>query len=657
MTRITPVNADGAPQYAEQPGPIQSRKCRDVFWLILFVAYWVGMAILAILAIVNGNPNRLYVPTDSNGNQCGLDTSSVPGGANLILKPYLYFFDPTSGTAAQVCVDACPSATGLSLYSSGNYVCQTGSAPTSASTLLSLQNSGKCTAVVYASSPVLNRCMPSADLAVALAMGLSTSSSSASSTATTLSTVSTIMGTGLSLARGFIQDFMTTWQWMLGALGCCVVACFIWLFLLRFIGGFLTYLTLFAVEIGLGAMAWYTYTLWQAQVTANAALASPTAAQQQQQTVNMVLFIVCASLAGIFLLMMIAMRKRIRIAVRIIKEASKAVAAMPMIVVFPITSYIAIIVLSVYYLIIAIYIETTNDVTKLTLIGSAQTVTFIKYFQWYHLFGFLWTLALIVAVNQTTIAGAIASWYWSRDKQHLPRLIVIKSLWRSLRYSLGSLALGSFLIAVVQLIRVILMYIQRQLRGTGNRVAQLILSCLQCCFWCLEKFIAFLNKNAYIMISVNGESFCTSARKAAELLVRNAFRLVAVDFVSGFILFLSKLVVAGSTAFGLYALLQYTGSTSVTSVQSPAIVCLVVLVAAWMVVSCFFGVYRMAIDTVFLSFCEDCERNDGTAAKPYFMSPELAQLLAVKPQGAPDIASDSKKAPAKMEQVKKSGHQ
>lgn len=34
-----------------------------------------------------------------------------------------------------------------------------------------------------------------------------------------------------------------------------------------------------------------------------------------------------------------------------------------------------------------------------------------------------------------------------------------------------------------------------------NPVARFILCCMKCCFWCLEKFIKFLNRNAYIMVS------------------------------------------------------------------------------------------------------------------------------------------------------------
>ena len=36
--------------------------------------------------------------------------------------------------------------------------------------------------------------------------------------------------------------------------------------------------------------------------------------------------------------------------------------------------------------------------------------------------------------------------------------------------------------------------------GAENKVAKLLLGCLKCCFWCLEKFLKFLNRNAYIMV-------------------------------------------------------------------------------------------------------------------------------------------------------------
>lgn len=38
-------------------------------------------------------------------------------------------------------------------------------------------------------------------------------------------------------------------------------------------------------------------------------------------------------------------------------------------------------------------------------------------------------------------------------------------------------------------------------------------------------------------------------------------------------------------------------------------------------------VYHIAIDTILLSFCEDCESNDGSAQRPYYMSDALLNFV------------------------------
>ena len=43
--------------------------------------------------------------------------------------------------------------------------------------------------------------------------------------------------------------------------------------------------------------------------------------------------------------------------------------------------------------------------------------------------------------------------------------------------------------------------------------------------------------------------------------------------------------------------------------------------------SSFFGVYAMAVDTLFLCFLEDLERNDGSQQRPYYMSSGLKKIL------------------------------
>lgn len=59
------------------------------------------------------------------------------------------------------------------------------------------------------------------------------------------------------------------------------------------------------------------------------------------------------------------------------------------------------------------------------------------------------------------IAGAVGEWFFSRNKETL-KSPLITSFNRLVCYHLGSIALGSLLVALVQFIRAILSFIQSQ---------------------------------------------------------------------------------------------------------------------------------------------------------------------------------------------------
>ncbi len=58
--------------------------------------------------------------------------------------------------------------------------------------------------------------------------------------------------------------------------------------------------------------------------------------------------------------------------------------------------------------------------------------------------------------------------------------------------------------------------------------------------------------------------------------------------------------------------------------QAPIVV---IVIGSYFIASSFFGVYEMAVDTLFLCFLEDLERNDGTPERPYFMSKGLRRVV------------------------------
>ena len=99
-----------------------------------------------------------------------------------------------------------------------------------------------------------------------------------------------------------------------------------------------------------------------------------------------------------------------------------------------------------------------------------------------------------------TIAGAVAHFYFARgNREKMPRSPLWSSLFITLVYHLGTLAIGSFILALLIFVRMILVFIQRRTtwlqRGRiGNSWLKYIFSCLTFLLWIIEKIVKFINR-------------------------------------------------------------------------------------------------------------------------------------------------------------------
>eukprot|EP00731_Ephydatia_muelleri_P024034 Em0016g305a len=258
-----------------------------------------------------------------------------------------------------------------------------------------------------------------------------------------------------------------------------------------------------------------------------------------------------------------------------------------------------------------------------------------------HLFGLFWIGNFIVALGECTLAGAFASYYWAFKKpKDVPMFAMLSSLGRAVLFHSGSLAFGSLIIAIVQIARVILAYIQKKMKGKTGKVVQVLLCLLQCCFWLLEKVLRYVNKQAYIEIAIYGYDFCTAACKAIKLLLRNIITTVVKDRITGLLFFMGKIAITAAGVWSYLAgVLAYLGFGSYVDGGSKLwggkelnyflIPVIALMVATYLIASSFMSVYHMAVDTIFICAMEDLERNDGLD-KPYFMNKELQNILGVK---------------------------
>ena len=140
-------------------------------------------------------------------------------------------------------------------------------------------------------------------------------------------------------------------------------------------------------------------------------------------------------------------------------------------------------------------------------------------------------------------------------------------------------------------------------------------------FRSLDRFLRYIDRNAYIMMSMYGEGYLSSAKRAVELLYENSTRAIVLDYVTYFVLLISRLLI---TTIAGYLTAQQTFIGSLHYKWLPV---LLVVLGSYFISKGLFSVYSMAVDTLFICFLIDSSNNDGSPERPYFMSKELRKII------------------------------
>ncbi|XP_039075527.1 choline transporter-like protein 4 isoform X2 [Hyaena hyaena] len=637
-------------------GPIKNRSCTDIICCVLFLLFILGYIVVGIVAWVYGDPRQVLYPRNSTGAYCGV-------GANKD-KPYLLYFN----------IFSCVLATNIIMVAENGLQC-----PTPQPVIQSLQQE-LCPSFLLPSTPALGRCLPLVNSTPPELPGISNNTSISQGISGLLDSLN-----ARDISVKIFEDFAQSWYWILVGLGVALVLSLLFILLLRLVAGPLVLVLILGV---LGVLAYGIYHCWEeyrvlrdkGASIVQLGITTNLSAYRNVQETWLVALILLAVLEGILLLMLIFLRQRIRIAIALLKEASKAVGQMMSTMFYPLVTFVLLLICIVYWAMTALYLATSGQpqyvlwapnaslpsCEKVQMNTSCDPMAepvnsscpglmcvFQSYsstglvqrslfnLQIYGVLGLFWTLNWVLALGQCVLAGAFASFYWAFHKpRDIPTFPLTSAFIRTLRYHTGSLAFGSLILTLVQIARVVLEYIDNKLRGAQNPAARCIMCCFKCCLWCLEKFIKFLNRNAYIMIAIYGKNFCVSAKNAFMLLMRNIVRVVVLDKVTDLLLFFGKLLVVGGV--GVLSFFFFTGRIQGlgTNFESPSLnyywlPIMVSILGAYVIANGFFSVFGMCVDTLFLCFLEDLERNDGSLDRPYYMPKALLKILGKKNEALP----------------------
>jgi hypothetical protein len=444
------------------------------------------------------------------------------------------------------------------------------------------------------------------------------------------------------------EDIRISLPVIASCIGIAVSFGLVWMLLLRCFSGCMVWATLALIGGGLAFGSWWAYNE-QASMKQDALYSVDDAYTHQVD----LLYAACFGLAGLtalYLLLLGCVRKKIHIAVGVMKEATRAVAALPLMLMVPLVTLCLVLVVLAYGVVTALLLVSSGELQRgpgrsgfghLEVDGDTWLLLAL------HAVGVLWVTWFLRHVQHACVAGAVAQWYFSGDRWvGLGNFPVVGSYCRVLRFHSGSIALGSALITALQAVRFVVLFLSRRLASCklhNNRLCDLCCCCLNCCLKCVERFVRFLSRNAYVQMMVTGRPFCSSATEALSLLTKNLIKVAVVRSIGWAFLFVGKLFIAAASGgiAAAFLLTQPPYSTELYSITAPVVV---VVAGAWLVAIAFMGVYNMTIDTILICFCIDQER--VKAGEPPYCSASLAALIQ-----APEVQEESRLRYKSMEET------
>lgn len=239
---------------------------------------------------------------------------------------------------------------------------------------------------------------------------------------------------------------------------CSIGYTLVYFFLLKWITKPILYLSLLFIFV-FGAMVtgWFVHRTWQYPFRSNDWKYSATG----------------ASLAGILTLLYVVFLCCVDVAVGadIMAAAGEFVSANPQTVFVPIFFYIFCLPVVLWYGATNVYLYSTGEpqFVEGKMFAVLESTEEANVMFWVFLFGFFWIVAFLISILQFTIAAAAAMWYFQGNNSDMQSVSVTRGFYWAFRYHMGSLALGSLLIAMVTMIKLVFEYFAKKFENMEGR--------------------------------------------------------------------------------------------------------------------------------------------------------------------------------------------
>lgn len=245
---------------------------------------------------------------------------------------------------------------------------------------------------------------------------------------------------------------------------------------------------------------------------------------------------------------------------------------------------------------------------------------------------FFWCIAFGVGCEQLIMSTTVACWYFQDDHKvngselKSPNAektdektdkkqndeFVTNGFKQTFKQHLGSVAMGSFMVAVVQTARVMLEAQTEQVNKMGgdNPVVKCQLKCAACCLACMEKCIRWVNRKAQIVIAICGGDFWPAVCGAVKKVITNWDKVFFASIAAEFFGLLGSLMITVMGPGVVYLMITNLKTTpfagyEMADLTAPMFMLLVLVLLGYGFAAVFVGIFEMCMETILFAYIFD----------------------------------------------------
>ncbi|KAJ4487395.1 plasma-membrane choline transporter-domain-containing protein [Lentinula edodes] len=226
----------------------------------------------------------------------------------------------------------------------------------------------------------------------------------------------------------------------------------------------------------------------------------------------------------------------------------------------------------------------------------------------YATFSFLWTSQVVANVALATLAGGpYGAWYYfgPREMGEMPNHPTLSAFGRASTLSLGSIAFGSLIVTLLELLKMILRAAQNSANQDGHPVEACLACCAACFVGCIESAVEYFNRYAYIEIALYGKSYIGASKDTWRLFKDRGIDALVNDSLVGMTLTWGAYVVGMLSSLFAYLYLRITDPSYNSGGQYTAPVILFAFLIGLMCSLTLSSAIEAGVSTIFVGLGED----------------------------------------------------